>query len=77
MSREKSFGERVNYIKTEGVFVASCVNMPILVQAKTLGEMNRKVRIIAKTWIDEMQKVINENNFEFKELNDEEWRNLK
>lgn len=75
---EKIFRERLNYIVTENCIVGTTVNLPLVCQADTIEELQRRMKIMAKSYIKHLSETFELNDpFELKELSEPEWRALK
>ena len=64
--------ERVNYSISEGLYVGHGVNIPVVCQAKSLVELEHKLKIMAASWLKYMTQILDqEHPFEFTEEKNE------
>lgn len=63
--------ERVNYtIEKNGDYVGACVNLPIVVQAKSFEEMDKQIRMVAYQYVTELHRMLElQEPFEYKQTN--------
>ena len=57
--------ETTNYVIENGIYVGMMVNLPIIVQAKSLKEMKRRIKSVSATYIKMLQKTIDTDSFIF------------
>jgi hypothetical protein len=60
--------ERIEYVITHGGCVGNSVNYPIVVQGDSLEEMKVKMKKVFKLMIADLQKLVDEESFEYKEV---------
>jgi predicted RNase H-like HicB family nuclease len=60
--------ETIEYVVTENCFVGASVNYPITVQGDTLEEVKEQMKKIFKIMISELQKLVDEDTFEYKQV---------
>jgi hypothetical protein len=60
--------ERIEYVITQGVCVGNSVNYPIVVQGDSLEDMKVKMKKVFKLMIADLQKLVDEESFEYKEV---------
>ncbi len=61
--------ERINYEITEGYYVGTSVNCPFVIQAKSLDELKAKTRSLMGSYINDLQRTLDSNLFEYVEQN--------
>lgn len=67
--------ERINYTVSDGYYIGYSVNIPgIIVQAKSMEEMEKKIKATFKMWMKMMNEVLESGEpFEYKHLTHAEW----
>lgn len=64
----KDFKERINYVIESGYYIGYSVNLPIIVQAKSMEDLKHKTKVLCNMWVQEMQKTLSQDEpFEFVE----------
>ena len=63
--------ERINYTIIDGIFIGEMVNFPCICQAYSLEDLEHKMKLMLKGWLEFSNKILQEENpFEFIEGDD-------
>lgn len=66
---EKGFKNTINYIQKDNIFIGKCASTGILTQAKSLEELEKKLKALGKIWLNFVLEAYNKE-FELIEVNE-------